>query len=267
MPVLGDAALRGALRSRHGATHASEDVARSRHPPPNQADSARWSGHEASRASGPLGPIKAGGRRTAAQPAAAVRQAHDAADYRWSAELLKHLIYAEPSNAEARELLARSFEQMGYMAESAPWRNFYLTGALELRQGPPRQGVARETVLDMLRHEPTERLLGAMAAALNGPRAAEAALKINLVFTDRGESYELWIENAVLHHRRAPPADDADATLTVTHALFAQMLVGRAGAMELLLSPEARIGGSALALGRFFGLLEMAPGNFPIVTR
>ncbi|MFN9747428.1 MAG: alkyl/aryl-sulfatase [Betaproteobacteria bacterium] len=220
----------------------------------------------------PLPPVEAGRRYVAlaggpAALLAAARKAHDAADYRWSAELLKHLVYAEPSNAEARELLARSFEQMGYLAESAPWRNFYLTGALELRQGPPRQGVARETVLDVLRHAPTERLLGAMAAALDGPRAAEAALKINLVFTDRGESHVLWIENAVLHHRRAPPADDADATLTVTHALFVQMLVGRAGAKELLLSPEARIGGSALALGRFFGLLEMAPGNFPIVTR
>lgn len=106
-----------------------------------------------------------------------------------------------------------------------------------------------------------------MAAALNGPKAAETALKINRVFTDRGESHVLGIENAVLHHRRAPPAGGADATLTVTHALVVQLLVGRAGAKQPLLSPEARIGGSALALARLFGLLEMAPGNFPIVMR
>ncbi|MFN8894380.1 MAG: alkyl sulfatase C-terminal domain-containing protein, partial [Betaproteobacteria bacterium] len=90
---------------------------------------------------------------------------------------------------------------------------------------------------------------------------------ITRVVPARGARPVLGIEPAVRHHGRAPPAGGADATLTVTHALVVQLLVGRAGAKQPLLSPEARIGGSALALARLFGLLEMAPGNFPIVTR
>lgn len=198
---------------------------------------------------------------------AEAQKAYDAGDFRWAAELLKHAVYADADNRAARELLARSFEQMGYMAEAAPWRNFYLSGALELRQGAPDQGVSRSMMLDMLQHVPIEAFLGAMAASLDGPKAADTALKINLVFSDLGESHVLHIENGVLHHRRAPPATDANATLRLSKAFFLEMVTGSAGAKELLLSPQTQIDGSVLDLGRFFALIDRAPGNFPIVTR
>ena len=198
---------------------------------------------------------------------AAAQKAFDAGEFRWSAELLKHAVYAEPKNKTASELLARSFEQMGYMAESAPWRNFYLSGALELRQGPPDKGLSREKMLDMLQHTPIERFLEAMAASLNGKKAAGLNLKINLIFSDLGESYVLQIENAVLHFRQAPEAPDAHASLTLTKAFFLRMMTGSAGAKDLLLSDQTRIEGSRIDLGRFFSLLDQAPGNFPLVTR
>ena len=198
---------------------------------------------------------------------AQAQQAFDAGEFRWAAELLKHAVYAEPRHAGARELLARSFEQLGYAAEASTWRNFYLTGALELRQGPPERGLERDLVLDMLQHTPIERFLEAMAANLNGPKAADSRLKINLVFTDLGESHVLQIENGVLHHRPAPPAADANATLQLTKPFFLRMLTGGAGAKELLLSDETKIEGSRIDLGRFFALLDKPPGNFPIVTR
>ena len=198
---------------------------------------------------------------------AAAQKAFDAGEFRWSAELLKHAVYAEPKNKTASELLARSFEQMGYMAESAPWRNFYLSGALELRQGPPDKGLSREKMLDMLQHTPIERFLEAMAASLNGKKAAGLNLKINLIFSDLGESYVLQIENAVLHFRQAPEAPDANASLTLTKAFFLRMMTGSAGAKDLLLSDQTRIEGSRIDLGRFFSLLDQAPGNFPLVTR
>ncbi len=198
---------------------------------------------------------------------AAAQKAFDVGEFRWSAELLKHAVYAEPKNKTASELLARSFEQMGYMAESAPWRNFYLSGALELRKGPPDKGLSREKMLDMLQHTPIERFLEAMAASLNGPKAAGLNLKINLIFSDLGESYVLQIENAVLHFRQAPEASDANASLTLTKAFFLRMMTGSAGAKDLLLSDQTRIEGSRIDLGRFFSLLDKAPGNFPLVTR
>jgi len=197
---------------------------------------------------------------------AAAESAYEQGEYRWAAELLKHAVYAAPDDDDARELLARTFEQLGYQAEAASWRNAYLTGALELRVGPPEQGVARDILLDMLQHTPVERFLEAMAAALNGPAAAGQDLRINLVFRDLGTSYVLWLENAVLHHRRAPPDPAADATLTLSQDFFLRMMTGSAGPLALLTSDQTDIEGSRIALARFFRLLEPAPGNFAIVT-
>ena len=181
--------------------------------------------------------------------------------------MLKHAGYAEPKNKAASELLARSFEQLGYVAESAPWRNFYLTGAYELRNGVPEKGITIDIMLDMLKHTPIERFLERMAASIDGNKAADSNLKINLVFSDLKESYVLRIENAVLHFRKAPPDKDANATLTLTKAFFLQMMTGQAGAKDLLLSDQTKIEGSKIDLGRFFSMIEKAPGTFPIVTR
>jgi alkyl sulfatase BDS1-like metallo-beta-lactamase superfamily hydrolase len=198
---------------------------------------------------------------------AAAQKAYDAGDFRWSAELLKHAVYAEPDNAAAKELLARSFEQMGYMAEAAPWRNFYLTGAFELRNGAPKKGKSLNIMMDMLQQTPIERFLERMAASLDGSKAADSNLKINLVFSDLEESYLLWIENAVLHFRKAPPETDANATLTLTKPFFLKMMTGQAGASDLLFSSDVKIDGSKIDLGRFLLMIEKAPGTFPIVTR
>ena len=198
---------------------------------------------------------------------AAAQQAYEAGDYRWAAELLKHAVYAEPKHAAAKDLLAKSFEQMGYAAESAVWRNFFLTGALELRSGPPEKGVSTAILLDMLQHAPIERFLERMAASIDGDKAAGLALKINLTFTDLRQNYLLDIGNGVMHFRKAPPAADANATLALTKPFFLRMMTGQAGAKDLLLSEETKISGSRIDLGRFFALVDKAPGTFPIVTR
>ena len=198
---------------------------------------------------------------------ASAQQAYDAGDYRWAAELLKHAVYAEPKNAAAGELLAKSFEQMGYAAESAVWRNFYLTGALELRKGPPEKGVSTAILLDMLQHAPIERFLERMAASIDGAKAEGLVLKINLSFTDLKQNYVLDLGNGVMHFHKAPAAADANATLALTKPFFLQMMTGQASANDLLLSDQTKITGSTLDLGRFLALLEKAPGTFPIVTR
>ena len=195
------------------------------------------------------------------------QQAYDQGDYRWAAELLKQVVLADGNNRAARELQAKAFEQMGYQAESAPWRNFYLTGALELRNGPPQRGLTRSVLMDMLQHTPTERFLEAMAGALDGPKADGVKLRIDLRLSDTGERYGLWIDNAVLHHRRGGLDGPADATLTLTRPFFLRLMTGQAGPAELLSSDQTKIDGSLLALQRFFDLIDRAPGNFPIVTR
>ena len=111
---------------------------------------------------------------------AAAQEAMGKAEYRWAAELLKHAVYVAPSHTQAKALLAQSFEKLGYAAESSAWRNFYLTGALELREGTPEKGMPREGMIDMLNQTPIERFLEAMAASLNAPKAEGKKMKIRL---------------------------------------------------------------------------------------
>jgi alkyl sulfatase BDS1-like metallo-beta-lactamase superfamily hydrolase len=197
---------------------------------------------------------------------AASQAAFDKGDYRWTAELLNHVVFAQPDNKAAIDLLARTYDQMGYMAEAATWRNSYLTAAAELRNGPPKKALDRSHFIDMLSQTPIERFLGAMAASLNGPAAEDKDLKINLVFTDIRESFVLWIENAVLHHKKAEPAANANATLTLTKEIFIKMMAGTAGLKDTLMSDDFKITGSRIDLVRFFRLIDKAPSTFAIVT-
>lgn len=198
---------------------------------------------------------------------AAAQTAYDKGEYRWAAELLNQAVFGDPSNQAAKELLAKTYDQMGYMSEAATWRNSYLTAAMELRSGPPTKGVSKASLMQMLLQTPVERFLEAMAAGLNGPDAEGKDLKINLVLTDLKESYVLWIENSVLHFKSAAPAADANATLTLTKEIFVKMIAGTAGVKDTLLSDDLKIGGSKIDLVRFFGLIDKAPGTFAIVTK
>ena len=223
----------------------------------------------------PLPPVEAAKRYVAlaggAEAATAVaRKAYEAGDYRWAAELLRHVVLADDQAAQAagaKEMLARSFEQLGYAAESAPWRNFYLTGAQELRSGPPQRGPSRASVMDMLMQTPIDQFLTAMAASLNGPRADGVKLAVTFRFSDLNESYGLWIENAVLHHRKGAAPIVPAATLTLTKPAFLKLSSGLATPMELVMSGALKVDGDTGALRQFLGLLDKPAQGFPIVTR
>ena len=219
----------------------------------------------------PLPPIDAGKRYVdlaggADKAIAAAQSAFDQGDMRWAAELLNHVVMADASNKAAKELLAKSYEQMGYSAESATWRNAYLSGAQELRIGAPAKGMSKAGAIDLLLQTPMERFLEAMAASLDGPAAEGKNYRINLVLSDQKESYALWVENAVLHFKRGQHPQ-AHATLTLTKPLFVKIIAGSAGMQDTLLSDELKLSGSKVDLVRFFGLIEKAPGSFGIVSR
>jgi alkyl sulfatase BDS1-like metallo-beta-lactamase superfamily hydrolase len=219
----------------------------------------------------PLPPQEAGRRYIELMGGAAAvldraRSAHDAGEYRWVAELLNHLVFTDAGNSEARALLAATYDQLGYQAESGPWRDVYLTAAYELRHGPPEQGLQIAMMEDILRQTPVERFFDSMAVRLNGPDAEGVDLSVNIVFTDLGESYLLDIGNAVLHHRVSTPDAEASATLMLTHGIFIRMMTGNAGLKDLLFSDELELKGSKLDLMKFFSLFEKPEGRFNIVT-
>ena len=186
--------------------------------------------------------------------------------YRWLAELLNHAVFAEPDNAQAKGLLAKVYDQLGYQAESAPWRDVYLTGAYELRNGAPEQGIDMAIMEGVLLKTPVENFFDSMAVRLNGPDAEGKKLDIKIVFTDLNESYLLSLNNSVLRHKRVTTDYQADATLNLTQPLLVDIITGKAGLKDTLFGDDLSVDGSTLDLINFFGLLDKPKGAFNIVT-
>ena len=134
-------------------------------------------------------------------------------EFRFVAQAVSHLVFADPDNQAARAMLADTFEQLGYASESSTWRNAYLFGAQELRQGmpkaPPRSPMPRET-LAALR---TEQLWDVLGVRLNGPKAEGKRIVLNWNFTDTDETFVLNLENSALTYAAGAQAADADAEL------------------------------------------------------
>jgi alkyl sulfatase BDS1-like metallo-beta-lactamase superfamily hydrolase len=221
----------------------------------------------------PLPPAEIGARYVEAVGGAAAlkqkaREAEERGDYRWAATLLDHLVFADPEDAEARELLARAYDQLGYRAESGVWRSVYLTGAQELRRGTPDSGgLETRFAGDILARIPLELFFSAMATRLDGPRAAEQEpLTLNFVLTDVGETHVLRLENGVLHHAQREADPEAAVTVKLTRALFQRLGAGQVGVRDLVFSDELDVDGSRTALLSFFRLLDPVDPNFAIVT-
>ena len=135
-------------------------------------------------------------------------------EFRWVAEVMSRVVYADPANAEARELNAAAFDQLGYLSESATWRNAYLFGAHELRNGPPdirRQPFAADVVSAL----PVGMFFDSLGVRLNGPKADGKRIVVNWSFSDTNEKYVLNLENSALTWVGDRNAADADATLTM----------------------------------------------------
>lgn len=219
----------------------------------------------------PLSPSDAGNKyvELAGGAVALIEKAQTAFDngeYRWAAQLLNHLVFAEPGNDAGRQLLAKSYDQLGYQAESGPWRDVYLGAAYELRHGGPKTGVNMTDAIGMLRAIPIHQFFDSMAARVDGKKAEGKDISVKFTFTDLGESHRLWLENSVLHHEIADENTEADATIELTHELFLKMVIGKAGIKDTLLSDDMNIDGSRLKLVGFFRLLDKPDGKFAIVT-
>ncbi|HEY1927587.1 MAG TPA: alkyl sulfatase dimerization domain-containing protein [Caulobacteraceae bacterium] len=188
------------------------------------------------------------------------RTAFDRGEYRWVAEVVNHLVFADPANAEARELQADALEQMGYQAESGPWRAFYLTGAQELRNPRPAAAAPRQGASGQLRALPADALLDSLSVRLNGEKAGEERIAFTAVFEDSEETFAIAVENAVLRHK--PGAGGPEVRLT--RNLLVDLVIGQAQLATA--EGEGLLRGPGLAeLGRLLPLLDRFDFWFEIV--
>ncbi|HWX45738.1 MAG TPA: alkyl sulfatase dimerization domain-containing protein [Solirubrobacteraceae bacterium] len=192
------------------------------------------------------------------------RRAFAEGDYRWVAELMAHAVFADPSDEAARELEAQALEQLAYGAENATWRNIFLTGARELREGVIAGGAAPSR--HMVAMLTTEQLFDVLAIRIDGPRAGERRLRFNWVFTDTGERHVLSLSNGVLIHSpdRQDPA--ADATVVVERSALNELLAGLTPMPELAQAGRLRVEGDGAKLVELLGLLDEPDPSFAIVT-
>ena len=189
------------------------------------------------------------------------KAAFDDGDFRWAATLLDHAMFTDQNHGAARVLYADTLEQLAYGAENATWRNFFLAGATELRDG--NFGTPTQTTsLSLMSQLTPDQLFDSFAISVNGPRAWDLDLAIDITFLDAAENYRLTLRNGVLVHRNVP-ADPATVTATLSLANKLRLLAFAAGDAT---SPGFEITGDAAALGSLMGVLDRPDPDFAIVT-
>lgn len=195
---------------------------------------------------------------------AKARGSFEAGDLRWAAEVLNHVVFAQPDHAAARELLADTYEQLGYGAENGTWRNFYLSGTTELREG--RFGTPTVTAsADIIANLSPRLLFDALAVQINGPEAWDLEIAIDIVLTDTDEKYRLSLTNGVLTHTSAQQQGPADVTLTTTARQLPALALGdlTPGALA---DAGIQADGDTTVLDRLAAVLDPGDRDFPIVT-
>jgi alkyl sulfatase BDS1-like metallo-beta-lactamase superfamily hydrolase len=195
------------------------------------------------------------------------RASFDAGEYRWVAQVVNHLVFAQPDNDDARHLQADALEQLGYQAEAGPWRNFYLTGAQELRHGVrTRSSAADGSPTGILRAMRVDMIFDLLGVRLDGPAADGRVLGVNWVFSDLDEQWTLRLEHGAVHYHQGLD-DGADATLTLTHRALVDVLAGVASVEDAFGSGEIEVEGDGGALLDLFGLIDTEMSSrFNIVT-
>ena len=200
------------------------------------------------------------------------RRSFDEGDYRWVAEVVNHVVFADPENMAARALQADALEQLGYQSESGPWRSFYLTGALELRSGTPAGAGVTLAGADTIAAMHTELLFDYFGVRIDGLQAAERTWQIDVEVSDRSERWRVGVERGALHATRTADGrsarSGADVTLATTHARLAGLLFAAAPADELgtlVASGAAEVRGDAEALDALLGMLDAFSLWFPMV--
>ncbi|MGF6595236.1 alkyl/aryl-sulfatase [Pseudomonas sp. 2835] len=195
---------------------------------------------------------------------AKVRAAMDKGEYRWAVQLGNQLLFAEPDNPEARSVQAQALEQLGYQSENATWRNMYLTGAMELRDGVPSQAGSSVSV-DMVRALTADMFFDYMAVRVDVDKAVGHDLNLNWSFTEPDQAYNLTLRNGVLTHR-AGLNPKADASLSMNKATLEQISLKQLDFPTAMQKGLIKVDGNGKKIAELLGTLDSFSPQFNIVT-
>jgi alkyl sulfatase BDS1-like metallo-beta-lactamase superfamily hydrolase len=196
------------------------------------------------------------------------RELYEQGKYRYAMEILNKLVYAQPDNQTAKDLLADTYEQLGYQSESVALRNSYLSGAKELRDGVIAVKAAKTGSPDFVRGTPTELFLNYLGIQMDSRKAEGMKFKINLVTPDNGEQFVIEMSNATLTTIAGFQAKDADLTLTIDRRELEDVMIGNAKLADKVAAGKAKMVGNPQVLGqlastmvKFDSWFEVLPGT------
>lgn len=197
---------------------------------------------------------------------AQAKKDYEKGNYRWVAEVMNHVVFANPDNQKARNLEADALEQMGYQAESGPWRNFYLSGAKELRQGLKKYPTATTASPDTIRAMDTELFFDFLGVKLDGEKASNMQLTLNFSFPDINEKFVVELVNGTLHHIKGYQSENADATITMDRTVLNNIILQNLTLHKAIEDKKVTIEGHQQALTQLLGLMDSFNFWFNIVT-
>jgi alkyl sulfatase BDS1-like metallo-beta-lactamase superfamily hydrolase len=186
-------------------------------------------------------------------------------EYRWVAEAMKQVVFAEPNNKAAKNLLADALEQLGYQAESGPWRSEYLQGAYELRNGLPASGQAIAASPDTMAAMTPQMIFDYLGVRLNAQKSTGKNFVINFEFPELGERYSLTLRNSALTTSKKIP-QNADATVSLSKATFNQLQLGQTTIQKVLFDGKLKVTGNQAVFADLLAMIDTFPFWFNIST-
>jgi alkyl sulfatase BDS1-like metallo-beta-lactamase superfamily hydrolase len=194
------------------------------------------------------------------------KKSYEQGDYRWVAQVANHVVFADPANQTAKNLTADALEQLGYQAESGPWRNFYLTGAKELREGVKKLPTPNTASPDTVRAMSLGLFFDYLGVRLNAEKAADAKMKLNFDFGDQGGKYLVELENGVLNNTAEGEANDADTSISLSRDTLDSIVLGETKLDAAVKDGKVKITGDADKLTQLVSMLDNFEFWFNIVT-
>jgi alkyl sulfatase BDS1-like metallo-beta-lactamase superfamily hydrolase len=191
---------------------------------------------------------------------------YEQGNYRWVAQVVSKVVFADPNNEAARNLEADALEQLGYQAESGPWRNFYLTGAQELRNGVQKLPTPNTASPDTVKAMSPEMFFDYLGVHINGEKAASAKAVFNIDLGSDGGKYKLELENGVLNHTAGAEAKDADATIALNRETLNKIILKEETLKQAEDKGEVKVTGNGAKLDEMLGYMDKFEFWFNIVT-